>query len=99
MNVYSLIAWTRSEIRDVLLSIVVNSSATSIEHSILTSAARAVSASRLANKGSSTCWLYVPPRKTSRELPQVILAVTSQQRINLVFQAADGQRIGRGPSS
>ena len=47
MNVYSLIAHTRSEIREVLLSISCNRPAISTEEDILTSAARAVAASRV----------------------------------------------------
>ena len=50
MNVYSLIARTRSEILDVLLSISFTSPAISIEVEILTRAARAVPASSVAKR-------------------------------------------------
>src|SRR4029077_18621295 len=55
--VYSLIARTRSEILDVLLSISINRFAISAEAAILTSAARATSASRVENNDSSTSGL------------------------------------------
>src|SRR6202522_2874535 len=57
MYVYSLIARTRSEIREVLLSISFSKFATSTEAAILTSAARAVPASRAANNDSSASGL------------------------------------------
>ncbi len=39
--------------------------------------------------------LDVPSRKTSGQQPQVVLSVTAQQGINLIFQIVNGQRIGR----
>ena len=57
MYVYSLIARTKSEMRDVPLSISFSRVATSTEAAILTRAARAVSASRVANNDSSASGL------------------------------------------
>ena len=37
--------------------------------------------------------LDVPPRKIGRQLPQIVLSMTPQQRINLIFQVAGGQGI------
>ena len=62
-------ARTRSEIRDVLLSISFNSLATSTEAAILTRAARAVSASRVENKDSSTSGFTFLSRQIGSQLP------------------------------
>ena len=96
MYVYSLIACTSSEIRAVLLSISFSRFAISTEAAIRTSAARAVSASRVANNDSSASGLTPSSRQIGRQLPQVVLPVTAQQGIDLIFQIADGQRIERG---
>ena len=88
-------ARTRSEMRDVLLSISFSRVATSTEAAILTRAARAVSASRIANSDSSASGLTFLARQVGRQLPQVVLPVAAQQGIDLVFQVAHGQRIGR----
>ena len=93
MKVYSLIARTRSEIRDVLLSISFSRFAISTEAAILTSAARAVSASRAREQRFQRLRLDVLARQIGRQLPQVVLPVTAQQGINLIFQIADGERI------
>src|ERR1700733_8293085 len=37
----------------------------------------------------------VPPSKAGRKHPQVVLSMTAQQRINLILQVADGQRVRR----
>ena len=92
---YSLIARTRSEIRDVLLSISFSRFAISTEAAILTRAARAVSASRVANNDSSASGFMFLSRQIGGQLPQVVLPMTAQQGIDLVFQVADGQRIRR----
>ena len=60
-----------------------------------TSAARAVSASRIANSDSSISGLMFLRARSGRQLPQVVLSMTAQQGIDLVFQVADGQRIRR----
>ncbi len=39
--------------------------------------------------------LDVPVRQIGGQLPQIVLAVASQQRVNLVFEIADRERIGR----
>ena len=95
MYVYSLMARTRSEMRDVPLSISFSRVATSTDAAILTRAALAVSASSVANNDSSASGLTFSARQIRGHLPQVILSVTAQQGIDLLFQIADGQRIGR----
>ena len=88
-------ARTRSEIRDVLLSISFSRVATSTEAAILTSAARAVSGIESGEERFERFRLDVPARQIGRQLPQIVLPVAAQQGIDLVFQVADGQRIGR----
>ena len=95
MWVYSLMAPTKSDIREVLLSISCNRLAISSEAAILTRAARAVSPIKVREQRFDHLRLDVSTRQTSRQKPQVVLSMTAQQRINLVFQVADGQSIRR----
>ena len=88
-------ARTRSEIRDVPLSISFSRVATSTEAAILTRAARAVSGIEDGEQRFERLRLDVLPRQIRRQLPQVVLPVASQQGIDLVFQVAQRQGIGR----
>ena len=39
--------------------------------------------------------LYVPVREIGRQLPQIVLTVTSKQGINLIFEVADRKPVQR----
>src|SRR5205085_8745479 len=40
-------------------------------------------------------WPHISPRQVRRQLPEVILTMAPQQRVDLILQVADGERIGR----
>ena len=63
-----------------------------------TSAARAVPASSAAKRLFQRLRLEIRSRQVGRELPQIVLPVTAQQRIELFFQIAGRERIRGGPS-
>ena len=92
---YSLIARTRSDIRDVPLSISFSRVATL--HRSSDPHQRGSGGVRIegGEQRFERLRLDVLARQIRRHLPQVVLPVTAQQGINLVFQVADGQRIGR----
>ena len=91
MKVYSLIAPTSSEIREVLLSISFNRSAISMEAEILTSAARAVSASSVANNCSSTSGLKFLRARSAASCHKSFCPWLRSRESSSVFQIAGGQ--------
>ena len=87
-------ARTRSEMRDVLLSISCNRFAISPMRRS-GPARRGQCRDRRLRTRFQQFRLYVLAREIGRQLPQVILSMTAQQRVDAVFQIADGQRVGR----
>ena len=57
--------------------------------------ARRSLASRMREQRFQHLRLDIPARQVGRQLPQIVLPVTAQQGINLIFQVADGQSVGR----
>ena len=79
----------------MLLSISFSRLAISTDAAILTSAARAVSAIESGEQRFERFRLDVPVREIGGQLPQIVLPVAAQQRIDLLFEVADGQRVRR----
>ena len=95
MCVYSLIAPTRSEIREVLLSISLSEPGDLNRRGDPDQ--RGASSRRFKNREQRLQHFRsnVHTREIGRQLPKIGLAMTAQQRIDLFFQIAGGQRVWR----
>ena len=88
-------ARTKSEMRVALLSISSNKLRTSTKAPTLTKRRASRAGIKRPEQRLQHTRLDVPARQPGGQLPQIVLSMAAQQGIQLVFQFADGQRIGR----